>query len=153
MRRRRVKAPDGTTWTVGRSWLGRPWPRARWRLGRDADGLSWMPDLDFGDELGAIFLVLALVLVVILFVVFVVPLLVLAIEVAVAIVLVAAGAVGRVLLRRPWVIAARPNTATIPARAWKVTGWRQSSQVIDDVRTDLAAGRLDTRPLGAETLY
>src|SRR5689334_9207133 len=101
MFRRKVTAPDGTKWTLGRRWM----PRRR-RLGRvdvpDGGGADWMPDI--GDDLGilgaivlAIFLVIAAVFVVL--VLF--NVIAIAVELLILIVLFVAGIVSRVVFRRP----------------------------------------------------
>ena len=138
---RRVVAVDGVEWTVGRRWLT---PRLGWtwkRRGVAADGLSTLGQglggVDFGEQ-GVLVAVGVMAAIVIL-----IPLLFFGFELIVFGVLLAAGIVGRVLLRRPWVIAARCSAPPGSGRQleWRVTGWRKSGRLIDEVVSDLAAGR------------
>ena len=150
MRRREVVAPDGTRWSVGRRWLPRRWRGPRWR--RTGDGIDLIPiDLAEGGLTGAL-IGLAIAVGVVLFVVFLAPLLVLLVEILIAVVLVAGVVLGRVLLRRPWIVEARPaNRATKAAFTWRVVGWRESGRVIEEVSGALASGA-DPRPVGVEAV-
>jgi hypothetical protein len=72
-----------------------------------------------------------------------IPLLFFGVELIIVGVLLAAGLVGRVVLRRPWVIEATSVDSATSGRQleWRVSGWRKSSELIDKVASDLAAGR------------
>ena len=78
----------------------------------------------------------------------VIPLLLFGIELILLGLLVAAGIVGRTLLGRPWVVQAVPSSDAADTLAWRVTGWRRSTRLIDEVAASLEAG-LDPAP--AET--
>ena len=73
----------------------------------------------------------------------VIPLLFFGIELIVLGALLAVAAIGRMLLRQPWVIEARSNDPLTPGRRleWHVIGWRKSQALIEKVTSDLAAGR------------
>ena len=73
----------------------------------------------------------------------VIPLLFFGIELVVLGVLLAAGGIGRILFRQPWVIVARSNDPLTPGRRleWRVIGWSKSRGLIEKVISDLAAGR------------
>jgi len=73
----------------------------------------------------------------------VIPLLFFGIELIILGALLAAGAIGRVMFRQPWVIEARSNDPLTHGRRleWDVVGWRKSRALIETVSSDLAAGR------------
>lgn len=140
---RRVTAPDGVEWRVGRRWVTR---RFRWswkRRGNPAPdalanaGSFPVPDnLDFGEGLLLVAAVTAAALILI-------PVLFFGIEIIVVGALLAAGVVSRVVLRKPWVVDARSRDSLTAGREleWNVRGLRQSRELIDRVAADLAAGR------------
>jgi hypothetical protein len=51
----------------------------------------------------------------------------------------AAGMIGRLFLRRPWIIEAASSDGE--ALTWQVGGWRQSRHALDEAARALAAGR------------
>lgn len=133
-------APDGVEWRVGRRW---PTRRFGWtwnHRGVAADALSGLGQgiggVDFAE--GGLVVVGALAAVLIL-----IPLLFFGVELIILGVLLAAGLTGRVLLRQPWVIEARSTDPVTSGRQleWRVIGWRKSRKLIDQVASDLAAGR------------
>ena len=138
---RRVTAPDGREWKVGRQWL--PW---RLRLRSDTLDAPDLGDVGGFDDLGGIAIALALVavLIVILFVVF--PVVVLAVELVILLLALIAGVFARLVFRKPWHVLARTGEA---AYRWPVHGWRASGRRVDEVADRLAAGSM---PLGAELL-
>jgi hypothetical protein len=83
--------------------------------------------------------------------VIVIPLLLFGIELIVLGFLVAVAIVGRGLLGRPWIIQATRGTDAPPTLTWAVSGWRRSARLIDEVATELAAGR-DPAPNEADEL-
>jgi hypothetical protein len=93
-------------------------------------------DVDFGEAGLVVVGALAAILILI-------PLLFFGVELIVLGALLAAGVIGRVLLRQPWVIEARSNDPLTSGRQleWRVTGWRKSRKLIDQVAEDLATGR------------
>ena len=72
-----------------------------------------------------------------------IPLLFFGVELIILGVVLAAGVLGRVLFRQPWLIEARCNDPLTPGRQleWHVTGWRKSQELIEKVISDLAAGQ------------
>jgi hypothetical protein len=96
--------------------------------------------VDFGEALVLVAAVVAVILVVI-------PLLFFGVELIVFGVLVGGGLVARAVSGKPWVIEARssdPHTAERRLE-WHVRGWRKSGKLIDQVASDLAAGREPTQ--------
>jgi hypothetical protein len=73
----------------------------------------------------------------------VIPILLFGIDLIVVGCFLAVSLVGRVCLGRPWVIEARATGALNPERVleWRVSGWRRSSQLVEEVVSDLSAGR------------
>jgi hypothetical protein len=142
--RTRVVAPDGVEWQVGRRWVAhrRRWSRAR--AGEIATeslnglGSGWpdMGNLDLGHGLLIVAVIIAVVVVLI-------PILFFGVELIVLGVLVAAGVIGRTVLRQPWVVEATSYDPLASSRRleWRVRGWRRSRKLITDVASDLSAGR------------
>jgi hypothetical protein len=140
---RRVVAPDGAQWRVGRTWTTRrPRLPRRPRGAVTADsvqsigsGLPELVGLDLGQELLAFAAVVAVVLVLI-------PLLFFGLELIVLGVVLASGVIARTLLGRPWVVQATTIDAVSAGRAleWRVRGWRRSQDLIARVTAELAAG-------------
>jgi hypothetical protein len=147
---KKVTAPDGTRWRVGRRWLP-DWPRFwdRRDPGDGGDG-SWMDLGGFDDALGIGLALIAIVLLVLLFTTVIVPVIALTIELLVVIVLLVGGIVGRLVFRKPWEIRARREGDKSQLR-WHATGFRRSGRVRDEVAAALAQGRTDVRPTEAIT--
>ena len=139
VRPRSVVTPDGVEWRVGRRWSTRGFGWTWKRRGVAADAVSGLGQGIGGVDLreGALVVVAALAAALI-----VIPLLFFGLELIVLGALMAAGVVGRVLLRRPWVIEARSSDPLTPGRhlKWHVIG-RKSGKLIDQVVSDLVAGR------------
>lgn len=141
---RRVVAPDGVEWRIGRRWLTRRSRLGRPRHGEIASesllnvGSAW-PDfsnLDLGEGLLLVAAVVAIALILI-------PILFLGIELIIVGALLAAGVMARTLLRQPWVVEARSSDSLTSGRLleWRVRGWRKSGTLIGQVASDLSAGR------------
>ena len=141
---RRVVAPDGVEWRVGRRWLTRRpkfnRPRGRAIASESVSNLgSGWPDignLDLGEALLVAAAALALVLILI-------PVLFFGVELIILGALLAAGVTARTLLRQPWVVEAASTDPLTPGRRleWRVRGWRKSGKLIDQVASDLSTGR------------
>jgi hypothetical protein len=71
--------------------------------------------------------------------VLVLPGVILVVELLLVWVLVVVGALARVVLRRPWTVAA-VNLATGERHSWKVVGWRASGIVVGRAAEALVAG-------------
>ena len=133
-------APDGVEWHVGRRWSTRRFGWTWKRRGIAADALSGLSqgvgDVDFAEAGLVVVAALAAALILI-------PLLFFGVELIVLGALLAVGMVGRVLLRQPWVIEARSSDPLTGRREleWHIIGWRRSHRLIDQVVSDLAAGR------------
>jgi hypothetical protein len=105
------------------------------RLGGTADAAAsadWSP----ADLLELDALVIVVALVVIVFVV--IPLLLFGIELIIAGAVIAIGAIGRLLLGRPWTIEAASSSGQTVT--WRVAGWRDSREAVDDAARTLEAG-------------
>ncbi len=145
---RHVVSPDQVEWTVGRRWVSRRFDWSWRKHGRVAsDGLVetgiGVPDVggvDFGEALVLVAAVVAVILVVI-------PLLFFGVELIVFGALVGGGLVARAVSGKPWVIEARSSDLHTSERRleWHVRGWRKSGKLIDQVASDLAAGREPTQ--------
>ena len=141
---KRVVAPDGVEWHVGRRWLTRrpklTRPRRRAIASESVSNLgSGWPDIgnvDLGD--GLLVAAAALVLVLIL-----IPVLFFGVELVIFGALLAAGVIARTLFRQPWVVVATSTDPLAPGRRleWRVLGWRKSGKLIDQVASDLSTGR------------
>ena len=71
-----------------------------------------------------------------------IPLLFFGVELLILGAFLAAGLVSRVFLRSPWLGGARSSDPLTSGRQleWRVSGWRRSGKLIDQVVADLAAG-------------
>ena len=143
-----ITTPQGATWTVRRRWVPRLgtetlWGRFHRRFRRVFDRLR-PKDVDIPDpgclELLAEGFVAGLaILVALLVAVFVVvPLLVAVVDVAIVLLLAALGVLGRIVLRRPWVVEAVRAGGDEVIR-WHVVGWRASGEHRDRVAEYLAS--------------
>lgn len=130
-------SPDGRRWRVRRRWLERPLPSLRrlWRKRRDEAEDAW--DLGAGLEalggFGAlVFLVVAAVVVFVLLLGIVLELIALALALGV-------GLLGRVVLRRPWIVEAVEVGEPEQRVAFAVEGWRDSRRAAGELRTAIAS--------------
>jgi hypothetical protein len=150
IRAKRVTAPDGTTWRVGRRWLPDHAPKLRRRRNERDGGEGWLGDFSFGDVSDGLAIALALVLlaiVVILITSVVFPLLVLGAELLVIAALFVAGVTGRLVFRKPWTVRARSDRGR--ELTWSARGFRRSGRVRDEAAAALAHGHQDIRPIEA----
>jgi hypothetical protein len=134
-----IKDPRGHRWSVHRRWLGLR--RPRWR-GAEDPGFGNFGDVgDLGDDpLSAIVAVIGLILVLLFLVVFTLPILIFGVELVIVLTAAALGLAGRVLLGRPWTLAARSDDGRLVTR--EARGWRNSREALATLRDDAAAGRL-----------
>ena len=132
-------------------WIGRRAPRLR-RIGGGSDDSAWelahWVPFDVGDLADLEAIMLAIIMIT-LIVFVVVPLLLFGIELIILGLVVAAGIIGRVLLRRPWLIRASSLGPPRQEMAWKVSGWRRSTDAIDEIASAFAAG-IEPNPQRAE---
>ena len=146
MFRRKVKAPDGRKWTLGRHWLPR---RKRFKKIdlRDANPDVGFPDIG-GDDLGIFGVIIAAIagLIVAAFVVLLFfNVFALALELLLVIVIALAGIIGRVVFRRPWIVFAKSGDAN---HQWPVVGYFNSRRHIQEIAGQLALGtQLEPAPL------
>ncbi len=158
----KVEAPDGRAWRVGRRWV--PW-EVRWRRLRNRDrepqvdgtsghggeshgidgggsggggsGFSWF---DVGDELGAILAVIGLVVLAVLAIVTVLPLVILLVELVVALLILGPLLFARVVLRRPWTIAAHTHGPPPQRAERRAVGWRASGRAKEELAHAVRSG-------------
>ena len=111
--------------------------RPRWRA-RGTDLIDVSDLLSLVDDLipAPVLAVLALLAVVI----FLLPLFILIIELLLVLLLVITTLVGTTLLRRSWIIEAVPRAEGAGVKRWKVTGWRRSKQVMEEIAKSLESG-------------
>lgn len=140
--------PNGRTWEVRRRWVPRLgdetlWGRARRHVHGYYRRLGKFSDADPGgcanvgaDDLVAVLLVLAAIVA---FFLLGLPLLIALFDVLLLLLIALAGIVGRLLFRRPRVIEARSGETV---HHWRISGWRASSQQIDEVKRALAHGQV-----------
>jgi hypothetical protein len=131
----RVETAAGT-WHVRRRWaprhlgadtiVGRFRNRSR-RVRRRTSDLADLPDPGCAADIGEAIAVFVVAVVVIAFVVLVgIPFLVALGELLLVLLLAVAGAIGRLLFRRPWTLdAVDPDGAH---HSWSVVGWRRSGE-------------------------
>lgn len=158
-----VTAPDGGRWKVGRRWMNRPvpklWRGPKWHKARDEAGedAGWLQTFDVlpnvatdGDDLlvGVAFAVGA-VIAVALFVFVLLPLIGIAIEIALLVMLFSSGVLGRVFLRRPWIVEATSLDGDATS-AFAVKGWLRSRRAIRELAGAIEATGLPSGLVEAE---
>jgi hypothetical protein len=136
-----VSSPDGDRWQVKRRWTNRPLPdlKRRWR-GEDGDRAisAGLETAGFGLDSSIVATIAAAVLVAVL--VFVLwPLLGIAFELVLLFLLLTSGIVGRVFLRRPWIVEASNLDHPDRSATFGVTGWRRSGQAIEELARTIPA--------------
>ena len=142
-----VTSPDGDQWRVKRRWMNRPLPTLRGRWGRRdgeravARGLD-VVSFDFTDSIVAT--VAGFVLVVLIVFVFF-PLIGIAFELALVFLLLSSGIVGRVVLRRPWIVEAANLDHPEHSTAFAVKGWRRSGEAIEALTRTIPATGLPSQ--------
>ena len=129
---RKVTAPDGREWKVGRRWL--PWkPRFRGTDGPDiGDALAF-------DDLAGL-AVLAFVVLLTLAILLLLPVVVLAVEVLLLLILAIAGLFSRVVLGHPWIVTAIHKGPPPIENEWPVKGFRNSGEKVEEVAAALERG-------------
>jgi hypothetical protein len=135
MIRRKVTAPDGRRWTLGRHWL----PRRRRFKKADLD-FPDMPSPDGADDLGiigAILLAIVTVFLAIFLALLLFNVIALAIELTIVIVVGLAGLIGRVVFRRPWIVFARSGDARLE---YPVVGYFNSRRKLQELAGQLSLG-------------
>jgi hypothetical protein len=100
-------------------------------------GSDWFTAFDDTDLVGGLLLLVGAVV----FALVLIPILLFGFELVIAGVLLAAGLAGRTVLGKPWTVEARALDGSDRIVCWRVTGWRRSKKLIDQLRHDLAAGR------------
>jgi hypothetical protein len=142
-----IHTPSGDEWRVGRRWVTRGLPRWRRMSTRKTAGeVLSVPDIGGPDDLAV---TLAIIVGTVVVAVIVIPLLLFGIELILLGLVVAAGIIGRGLLGRPWIVQATRASEPTPTYTWKVSGWRRSARLIDEVVSALSVGR-DPSPSEAQ---
>ncbi|HVM40867.1 MAG TPA: hypothetical protein VM618_08845 [Acidimicrobiia bacterium] len=161
-----ARAPDGSTWTVARRWTPRRklrdlrWRREEWATTTsagtkradehddesraDEKDRSWLldvldPTVFFDDLPGGILAVIVIAAALVLFAFVVWPLLLVLFDVVVIVLLTLAGVVGRIVLRRPWIVEAEGSNGE--RHEYRVVGWRDSQRLVTDLAFALETGR------------
>lgn len=139
---RTVVDPDGRRWRVGRVWFA---GRTRWR-GADLRKID-LSGFDLADllaEVPGVGLAIALVVVgaavALLLVTFVLPAVALLVELAVIALIAALGLLGRVVLRRPWLIRAS-EVGGEREIVRRVVGFRDSSEAVEALAEQIQRGQ------------
>jgi hypothetical protein len=150
----RVRAPDGKTWVVRRRWMPK---RPRFRNSTDLEDLTVGSRLSTGiptdfaigfGELGPIGVVVGLVVGIaaaLLFATFIVPILAFTVELVIVALLFLTGAIGRLVLGRPWRVEAVTTSRPRERREIQVAGLRASAQAVKNLAKDLEAGHQRAR--------
>jgi hypothetical protein len=105
------------------------------RKGRDVVDVAG--DGCIGDIGDGIVIALMFIVVAVLAIFVVVPAIVAVLDLLIVLAVAGLGSVGRVLLRRPWVIEATDGHLRY---RWRTIGWRASRRKIDDVASEFAVG-------------
>jgi hypothetical protein len=143
-----VTSPDGDRWRVRRQWTNRPLPDVKRRFRDDAeDGWAAQIGLEglFSGLDESIVLSIALAVMLVLFVLVLWPLLGIAFELVLLFLLLTSGIVGRVLLRRPWIVEATNLDHPQQSTTFGVKGWRRSSQAIEELARTIPATGIPPR--------
>lgn len=128
---------------MGRQWMNRPLPnlRRRFRENREEavgeSALDTVSAFDFLDHPGA---ALAVAVVALLLFVVLLPLIGIALELIFLLLLLWSGIVGRVVLRRPWIVTAVDLDHPERSSAFGVQGWGRSGRAIEEVATAIVTG-------------
>ena len=138
----RVVDPEGRAWVVRRQWAPRMHGRglrARFRRGKEGNGLAWIDVPFLPDGLTVLLVVVALLAVVLLFVLVGLPLLLALMDLIVVVALAVGGVVGRIVFRRPWTVEAVSGDGD----RWcaHAVGWQASGRLRQELADHLAAGR------------
>ncbi len=145
MARGETTAPDGSRWQVRRRWLNEPVRKFRWRPGRPGrpDDSGWLDALNFSegsdDLLAGVAIAVAAAVALALFVFVLLPLFGLLLELALVVALVSSGLLGRVFLRRPWIVEAAQVGEPGRVERFAVTGWRRSGRMRGELEAAIRA--------------
>jgi hypothetical protein len=144
-----VTAPNGNHWQVRRRWMDRSLPnlRDRFRESREEMALEGGLDALSGvDAFDSPWVAIAVAVGALLLFIVLLPLIGIALELIVLLVLLWSGIVGRVVLRRPWIVQAINLDDAEQSTIFAVKGWRRSGQAIEELAKAIATS-------GAPTLY
>jgi hypothetical protein len=156
---RKVDAPGGRTWTVSPRWnlrrspvrLPSAWRRRKKDDGGDGSGFDPTDFLVVGDDLVSSIAIAVIVIVAGLLAWFVIwPLLAIAVELLIVGVLLVAGIVGRIALRRPWIVEAHASDGQ--ALEYAVRGYGAMRRVLGELADQLALGNEKPELPGAVSL-
>jgi hypothetical protein len=146
MRQRTVRAPDGRSWVVRRRWMprvgaGTAWSRLNRRSRRSTKHAETVGDVSLFsafvvDDFAVV--VRWVVIVVVATLLIVVSAFAAVVEIALLAILLLIGILTRILLDRPWTIEATPDEGE--ALKWQATGWRASTERLDQIATLLESG-------------
>jgi hypothetical protein len=153
-----ITAADGERWKVSRRWTSRRGRLDRWwrfrKPRKDGDGFKVadiFEPLDYlggaldGGLAGIAVVVVFSVVVIVLFALtafIILPILGVALEIAILVTLISSGVLGRVVLRRPWIIDVQNADRPELSRTYEVKGWLRSRRAIDEIKGLLVSGGL-----------
>lgn len=153
-----ITAADGDQWKVSRRWTSRRGRLDRWwrfrKPGKDGEGFGVSDLLDPLDFLGgaldgglagiAAVVVISVVVIVLaaLLAFIILPILGVALEIAILFMLISSGVLGRIVLRRPWIIDVQNLDHPELSRTYEIIGWLRSRRAIEEIKSLLASGGL-----------
>jgi hypothetical protein len=148
-----VTSPDGDRWRVKRRWMNRPLPTLRGRWGRRDGETAVARGLDVVsiDPTESILATVAGFVLIVLIVFFFLPLIGVAFELGLVLLLFSSGILGRVVLRRPWIVEAANLNHPDRSTAFAVKGWRRSEGAIETLEREIAATGSPTPPAGGDS--
>jgi hypothetical protein len=142
-----VSSPDGDRWLVKRRWSNRPLPDVRRRWGkknRDRAASAGLETAFWGLDSSIVATVVAAVVVALAVFVFL-PLIGIAFELILLFLLISSGILGRVFLRRPWIVEATNLDHPERSTTFRVKGWRRSGQAIEELARTIPATGLPAK--------
>ena len=147
---RKVVAPDGRVWTVRRLWLPRLRRRNRQRDDSDDDSADdgddwasgpWGDLLTVPDDPAGLVVGLVAIVAIGLFVFFLLPYTLFVLELLVVPLLFAY----RIAFGKPWTVEAISRGRPRKVMRWKVVGWRESGEAVEEVAHCLEQGERTPR--------
>ncbi len=136
-----VTSPDGERWRVKRRWTNRPLPdlKRHWREREGDPPWDVGSDVSFLDLDDGIVASIAVGILIVLLVLVLWPLLGLAFELILLFLLLTSGILGRVFLRRPWIVEATNLDNPGLSTAYPIKGWHRSGQAIEELARAIPA--------------
>jgi hypothetical protein len=139
-------SPDGERWRVRRRWLDHPVPKLRRALEDRRGELATEggAELLLGDSSIAGGVALAVAFALVVFVVL--PLVGLALELILLVAILGFGLIGRLLFRRPWIVAAVNLDHPQRSAEFGVKGWGESGRAVAQLSAAIQVSGVPTAP-------